>query len=76
MAHPYPEVHWDDAHDPTSEQYAKLSIPILTITGSHDDDQPGAWRGSLDHGASSGALPENGIGFAPVTGPICARVLT
>ena len=24
------------------EQYAKLSIPILTITGSYDDDQPGA----------------------------------
>jgi putative CocE/NonD family hydrolase len=24
------------------EQYAKFSIPILTITASHDDDQPGA----------------------------------
>jgi hypothetical protein len=27
---------------PTPEQYAKLQIPILTITASYDDDQPGA----------------------------------
>jgi len=41
IAHPYPDAHWG-AYNPTAEQYAKLSIPILTITGSHDDDQPGA----------------------------------
>lgn len=39
----YPEQgpHWD-AYNPTQEQYAKLRLPILTITGSYDDDQPGA----------------------------------
>lgn len=41
VAHPHPDAHWD-AYNPTAEQYAKLSIPILTITGSHDGDQPGA----------------------------------
>ncbi len=30
------------AYNPTAEQYARLSIPILTITGSYDGDQPGA----------------------------------
>lgn len=41
IAHPHADAYWD-SHNPTSAQYAKLSIPILTITGSHDDDQPGA----------------------------------
>src|SRR3984957_14346722 len=33
--------YWD-SYTPTSEQYAKLQLPILTITGMYDDDQPGA----------------------------------
>ncbi len=41
IRHPHPDAHWD-AYNPTAEQYARLAIPILTITGSHDDDQPGA----------------------------------
>lgn len=41
VAHPHPDAHWD-SYNPTAGQYAKLSIPILTITGSHDGDQPGA----------------------------------
>jgi putative CocE/NonD family hydrolase len=41
ISHPQPDAHWD-AYNPTAEQYSKLTIPILTITGSHDDDQPGA----------------------------------
>jgi len=41
IAHPHADAHWD-AYNPTAEQYARLSIPILTITGSHDGDQPGA----------------------------------
>jgi putative CocE/NonD family hydrolase len=44
IAHPHPDAFWD-RYNPTSAQYAKLSIPILTITGSHDDDQ----RGALTH---------------------------
>lgn len=41
VAHPHPDAYWDQ-YNPTSEQYAKLTLPILTITGSYDDDQPGA----------------------------------
>ena len=31
-----------DRMTPTAEQFKALDIPILTITGSYDDDQPGA----------------------------------
>ena len=41
VSHPHQDEYWD-SYNPTAEQYAKLSIPILTITGSHDGDQPGA----------------------------------
>jgi uncharacterized protein len=41
LQHPHPDAFWD-AYNPTAEQYARLSIPILTITGSYDGDQPGA----------------------------------
>lgn len=41
VQHPYPDAYWD-AYNPTSQDYAKLALPILTITGSHDDDQLGA----------------------------------
>jgi putative CocE/NonD family hydrolase len=44
LAHPEPDEYWD-AHNPTSEQYARLEIPILSITGLYDDDQPG----TLEH---------------------------
>jgi uncharacterized protein len=41
VQHPHPDAFWD-AYNPTAEQYAHLGIPILTITGSYDGDQPGA----------------------------------
>ena len=41
ISHPYPDAYWD-ACNPTAAQYSRLDIPILTITGSYDDDQPGA----------------------------------
>lgn len=40
-AHPQLDAYWD-RYVPTAQQYAKLQIPILTITGSYDGDQPGA----------------------------------
>jgi putative CocE/NonD family hydrolase len=39
--HPDVDSYWD-AYNPTSEEYAKMELPILTITGMYDDDQPGA----------------------------------
>jgi uncharacterized protein len=41
VSHPDLDGYWD-SYNPTSEQYAKLQLPILTITGMYDDDQPGA----------------------------------
>ncbi|MGO9950006.1 MAG: CocE/NonD family hydrolase [Steroidobacteraceae bacterium] len=41
VSHPDLDAYWD-SYNPTAEQYAKLQLPILTITGMYDDDQPGA----------------------------------
>jgi uncharacterized protein len=41
IQHPDVDSYWD-AYNPTNEQYAKMELPILTITGMYDDDQPGA----------------------------------
>jgi len=41
VQHPAPDAYYD-AMNPTEAQYRALSLPILTITGHYDDDQPGA----------------------------------
>lgn len=48
VSHPGAGAFWD-AYNPTSAQLGKLAIPILTITGSHDDDQPGALEHYKQH---------------------------
>jgi putative CocE/NonD family hydrolase len=48
LDHPEAGEYWD-AYNPTAEQYAQLKIPILTITGSYDDDQPGALEHYRQH---------------------------
>lgn len=48
VSHPEPDDYWD-AYNPTDEQYAKLELPILTITGTYDDDQPGALEHYRQH---------------------------
>jgi len=42
VAHPVPDPYYD-AMVPSPEQYKKISVPILTITGHYDGDQPGAF---------------------------------
>jgi putative CocE/NonD family hydrolase len=39
--HPEPDAYWD-AYNPTIDDYSGIDIPVLTITGAYDDDQPGA----------------------------------
>jgi uncharacterized protein len=41
LSHPQPDAYWD-AYNPTDAEYERIQIPILTITGTYDDDQPGA----------------------------------
>jgi putative CocE/NonD family hydrolase len=40
-AHPTPDAYFD-AMEPTNAAYAAMNVPILTITGDYDGDQPGA----------------------------------
>ena len=55
LSHPEPDAYWDSLN-PTAEQYARIQIPILTITGIYDGDQ----LGSLEHYKlhSQNATPE------------------
>lgn len=54
-SHPQQDAYWDD-FNPTAEQYAKLSIPVLTITGMYDGDQLGAlmhYKEHMRHGSAA-----------------------
>ncbi len=56
MAHPVFDGYWAE-RAPTPEQYARLDLPILTITGYYDADQPGAmayYHRHMRHGSESG----------------------
>lgn len=48
LGHPEPDAYWD-SYSPTPKQFAKIDLPILTITGQYDDDQPGALSFYRDH---------------------------
>ena len=41
LDHPTPDAYWD-AMVPTVDDYKRIHIPILTITGHYDGTQPGA----------------------------------
>jgi putative CocE/NonD family hydrolase len=66
LDHPEPDAYWD-AYNPTEDQYARLQIPILTITGSYDDDQPGALEHYRRH--MRDASPEAGAQHYLIIGP-------
>jgi hypothetical protein len=53
LDHPTPDSYWK-ADAPTPADYRKLHLPILTITGHYDDDQPGALSYYRDHLRFSG----------------------
>jgi putative CocE/NonD family hydrolase len=66
LRHPHRDAYWD-AYVPTPEQYKRLQMPILTITGTHDSDQPGAlmfYREHLRH-----ATPEARARHYLIIGP-------
>jgi putative CocE/NonD family hydrolase len=56
LRHPTPDS-WLDAMAPTIQDYARMDVPILTITGHYDGDQPGAltyYQRHMQHGKASG----------------------
>jgi len=48
LAHPTPDTYWQ-AMVPSSDQYKRINVPILTITGHYDGDQTGAMTYYRDH---------------------------
>ncbi len=56
IEHPTPDAYWEQMAL-TPEQYEQIDIPILTITGHHDGDQPGAmcyYRRHMQWGSPDG----------------------
>jgi uncharacterized protein len=41
LSHPHQDGYWD-SFNPSDKQYSLVDIPVLTITGAYDADQPGA----------------------------------
>jgi uncharacterized protein len=54
LSHPERDEYWD-AYNPNASQYARINVPILTITGSYDDDQSGAIEHYREHCRNGGA---------------------
>jgi len=55
LKHPVPDAYWN-AMVPSPEQYRRINIPILTITGQYDADQPGAlefYKQHMRYGSAS-----------------------
>ncbi len=54
MEHPTPDEYWDSMSF-SPEEYRRINIPILTITGHYDGGQPGAmhyYRMHMEHGSA------------------------
>jgi putative CocE/NonD family hydrolase len=48
LAHPAVDAYWD-SYNPSLQQFAKIDLPILTITGQYDGDQPGVLSFYREH---------------------------
>jgi hypothetical protein len=58
IAHPHPDEYWDQMSF-SPEQYDRIDIPILTITGHYDGDQPGAMEYYRQHMASNSPVKDD-----------------
>jgi hypothetical protein len=66
IVHPSRDAFWD-RYNPTAAQYAKIDLPILSVTGHYDGDQPGAlehYRQHMDH-ASAKAREQHYLVIGP-----------
>jgi putative CocE/NonD family hydrolase len=66
LKHPAVDAYYD-AMVPTADQFKKISLPILTITGQYDGDEPGAMSYYRDHVAN--ASPEARAKHFLIIGP-------
>jgi hypothetical protein len=58
VAHPFFDKYWEKMAFP-AKQYDGINIPILTITGHYDDDQPGAMEYYRKHMASNASSKDD-----------------
>jgi putative CocE/NonD family hydrolase len=58
VKHPHPDEYWDGMAI-TPEQYDQIDLPILTITGQYDGDQPGAIEYYRRHMQSKSGAKQN-----------------
>ena len=66
LQHPRADDHWKSLR-PSAADYARITIPILTITGHYDDDQYGAmhyYRSHMQHGTAD-AKPRHFLVVGP-----------
>src|SRR5438552_6165149 len=66
LKHPMADAYYD-AMVPTPDQFQKIVLPILTITGQYDDDEAGALSYYRDHLAN--ATPEARTKHFLIIGP-------
>ena len=66
LKHPTPDAYWD-AMVPTNEQYKKIALPILSLTGQYDADELGALTFYRNHMAN--ASPEARARHFLIIGP-------
>lgn len=55
LAHPEPDAYWD-SFNPAPDDYARIALPVLSVTGIYDDDQHGAlayYRAACEHGSAA-----------------------
>lgn len=48
VSHPHQDAYYD-RYNPTPEGYRQIKVPVLTITGIYDGDQPGALTHYREH---------------------------
>jgi putative CocE/NonD family hydrolase len=64
MRHPHQDEYYDRAN-PTPEQLAKLTIPVLSLTGMYDGDQPGTLEFHRQHLKNAGANAQHYLVIGP-----------
>jgi putative CocE/NonD family hydrolase len=66
LSHPQQDEYWD-ALQPAATEFAKIDLPILTLTGSYDAAQPGALHHYREHlrNASAAAAARHYLVIGP-----------
>jgi hypothetical protein len=66
VSHPALDSYWE-AFRPATADFTRLNLPILTLTGSYDDDQPGALHYYREHvrNASASAAAKHYLVIGP-----------